>query len=297
MAIWFSTRNTIVVTWQAHSRRYVSNLHIRPLLARERWAAIQIQKIVRGKLARSYSYHKLRNMAATRIQVLWRGAVDRLRTDKLWLNSTVIPIQSMYRKRMALRRYESIRNELYTASLKVQRRFRIWSSRRKIGDKLHEREMGYRFNVIKMLTVEEELCHENVERSMQRMIKHDLKGKAEKVWKELKNLEEDIYGKENDLIEMMRQQEIVSPRARAQGFDVELAKNVHDIRNTLSDMKVKALFDVGLEMHRQDELFEGAVREMEEWAERRDNVAKWRDDVRCAFATAIPRSLPLTAIL
>eukprot|EP01032_Pedospumella_encystans_P009224 gene9224-10880_t len=240
--------------------------------------AIKIQRIVRGRLARVRCFWLLRNMAATRIQCLWRGVVGRLFTDKLWLQKTVIPIQNMYRRRLALKRYVGIKAEFNAAALKIQKKFRNWYSSRRMGDRLFEREMGYRMKNIKMLTSEEELCQEYLSKAMERLVKNQFKEKAEKATKALINCEVDIYTKENDLTEFRRQSEILSSRAREQGFDVELAKNIADTRNELTELKLKYIFELSADVHRADGFLEDQVYEVESWAANRNRVSEWRSD-------------------
>jgi len=285
VAEWYMTRNSIVISWQAHSRRYVSNLHLRPVLALERASAVKIQRIIRGRLARVKCFWLLRNVAATRIQCLWRGVVGRLFTDKLWLQKTVIPLQSMYRRRLALKRYDGIKKEYNGAVLKIQKTFRNWYSRQRMGDRLFDREMGYRLDNIRMLTSEEELCQEFLTKSMERLVKNELKQKAEKAMRALIDCEGDIFMKENDLTEFRRQSEILSARAKEQGFDVELEKNIEDTRNELTELKFKYIFDLSAAVHKADEFLEDQVYEVETWAANRNRVSEWRSDVSAAIST------------
>lgn len=241
--------------------------------------ATKIQKIIRGRLARARCHKFQRDLAATRIQILWRGVVGRKFTDRLWLQSTVIPVQSMYRRRLAQKRFVAIKAEFNNAALRIQKKFRNWYSCRKMGDKLFDREMEYRMSNIRMLTSEEELCQEYLTKSMERLVKNQFKEKAEKATKSLIDCEREIYLKENDLTEFQRQVEILSARARQQGFDVELAKNIHDAREALTALKLKYVFELSSEVHRADEALEDQVFEVESWAAHRNRVAAWRADV------------------
>jgi hypothetical protein len=278
VADWFYTRNNIVIVWQAHSRRFVANKHTYPMLAREKAFATKIQKIIRGKLARLRCARLSRNLAATRIQTLWRGVVGRLFTDKLWLQATVIPVQSMYRKRLALKRFVSIKMEFNNAALKIQKKFRNWYSRRRLGDRLFVREMESRMFNIRMLTSEEELCQENLTKGMERLVNNKFKEKAQAATKALLTAESAIYMKECDLTEFKRQSEILSARAREQGFDVELEKNIKDCREELTALKLQYVFEQSAEVHRQDEVLEDQVAAIEQWAAHRNRVAEWRSD-------------------
>lgn len=136
---------------------------------------------------------------------------------------------------------------------------------------------------IRMLTSEEELCQEYLTKSMERLVKNQFKEKAEKATKALIDCEGDIYMKENDLTEFHRQVEILSARARAQGFDVELAKNIKDTRAELTALKLKYLFELSPEVHRADEALEDQVFEVESWAAHRNRVSSWRSEVKVAI--------------
>lgn len=139
--------------------------------------------------------------------------------------------------------------------------------------------MDYRMSNIKMLTSEEELCQEYLTKSMERLVKNQFKEKAEKATKALIDCEGEIYLKENDLTEFHRQVEILSSRARQQGFDVELAKNIKDTREAVTALKLKYIFELSAEVHKADEVLEDQVYEVEAWAAHRNRVSAWRSDV------------------
>mmetsp|Transcript_10608 Transcript_10608/g.17292 ORF Transcript_10608/g.17292 Transcript_10608/m.17292 type:complete len:836 (+) Transcript_10608:127-2634(+) len=278
VAEWFYTRNGIVVTWQAHSRKYTSNLHIRPILAMEKKMATKIQCMVRRRLARHRCNNILRCLMATRIQAMWRGVTGRLFTDKLWLQQTVIPIQNMYRKRLAQRRFTLITQDFFQAAVRIQKVFRNWYSRRILAERLFAREMKYRYNQIQMLTSEEELGQEFLTKSMERLIKNNFKEGAEKALKAVIECEQEVYKQENDLTEYRRQSEILSARAKSQGYAEELARNIVDTRQRVTDAKIKALFELAPEVHKADELLEDQVREIEDWAALRNRVSAERNE-------------------
>eukprot|EP01031_Cornospumella_fuschlensis_P046848 gene46848-57360_t len=117
--------------------------------------AIRIQCCARRMLARHRVVNVLRNLAATRIQALWRGVVDRVLADRLWLDKRVIPIQCAARRMVAKNKFSGHYNVLNQAALLIQRKFRTILAARKVGNILHEREMGYRMNLVRLLTAEE----------------------------------------------------------------------------------------------------------------------------------------------
>jgi hypothetical protein len=163
--------------------------------------------------------------------------------------------------------------------LLIQRKFRSWRARRRLGKALVQREMGYRMKNIQIMTSEEELCQEKLAKLASRLQKANLKGKAEQWMQKQLVLREKIRRKENDLIEIRRQLDMCTPRTKEKGWSAELEKNQTELRDQLTKMKVQYLFEVSLEVSRQDEALERAVKEMEELAIVRDRVQDWKEQV------------------
>lgn len=275
VAKWFYMRNSFATEIQARTRRQLSNLKVRPILAMERAMAIRIQKIVRGKLARKRAVAVLRDLAATRIQALWRGCVDRSRADREWLNKAIIRVQNAARRKLALNRYQAEKDRLTRAAVVIQRKFRSYQAAIAIGDKLVARELKYRHECIKMLVAEAELCNEKIARIMDRAVKSQVKEKAVAAQQALQAQERVVYGMENDLSELIHQRQTLSPRAIEQGFDEELDKNIAEYRIKLTQSKLHCLFDLQREMHHADRHLEHQVAELEEWASNRNRMEKW----------------------
>ena len=277
VAEWYNVRNKIVITWQAHSRKFTSNIHCRVKLALERTMAIKIQKIIRGKLARIAAKIELSNMAATRIQCLWRGAVGRAIADKLWLYPIVIPIQKLSRKVIAIKKFKKEYNDKNNSANIIQRKFRSWMSSRKLSNALQKRELDYRMTMIQVLSKEEEFCNEKLNKLMNRVKKFNIKEKAEKSLKRLLRCQQMIHKKQDDLIEIRRQIEICTPRAKKQGWVEELKSNEANIREQLTKIKCDYLFDLTLEVNRNEDDLEEKVKEIEFWSGHRDRVADYRN--------------------
>lgn len=275
VARWFFLRNNFATELQARTRRYLSNKHVRPVLVMERQMVIRIQRTARGMIARRRVFRVLRDLAATRIQALWRGCVDRSRADRNWLQRTVIKIQNAARRKLALRHFQAEKDRLTQASVTIQRKFRTYKAAISIGDRLFQREMNYRYSYIKMLVAEEELCNEKIARIMDRVVKTQAKEKAVAAQKALQKQEEVIYGMENDLAELIHQRETLSPRAIEQGFHEELDRNIVEYRNNVTHAKMKHMFERQRDMHRLDLVLEHQVSELEEWAALRNRVQKW----------------------
>jgi hypothetical protein len=280
VAEWYNTRNKIIVCWQACTRRFISNIYTRALLVKEQKHAVKIQCMVRKRLAILRCRRILRDMAASRIQALWRGIVGRVRSDRAWLQTTVVPIQKIARRMIAVKKFKKACSGYHAAATIIQKKFRCWTASRTMGEMLWERELDARMDSVHMLTADEDYSDDKLKKLMHRLTKTGMKEKAENDLKRLLDFQITIYKKENDLIELRRQIDIVSPRAKAQGFLEELEKNEAATRKELTEMKAKCLFELSIEVYGNDELLEDRVIEIEDWALRKAKVAEWRDQVR-----------------
>lgn len=247
VALWYNTRTNIIVCWQACTRRFNSNLRTRKLLAIDQQMAIRIQKIVRAKLARIKCRRLLEDMAATRIQILWRGVMGRVRADKSWIQKTVIPIQKIARRMIVVKKFRKSCEGYNHAATLIQKCFRSWRSYRAMGEKLWKRELDYRGDSVHMLQSDEDFSQEKLEKLIHRLTKTGMKEKAEDDLKRLLDYQNAVYRKENDLIEINRQLDILSPRAIKLGFKEELEKNRTALRAELTEMKSRCLFELSIE--------------------------------------------------
>lgn len=73
----------------------------------------------------------------------------------------------------------------------------------------------------------------------------------------------------------------ISPRAIEMGFREECEKNALEIREQLTALKTKHLFETTFETFKCDDILEGQVQEIEEWARARNRVSECRQQVRC----------------
>ncbi len=242
VARWHHARVKIVTDWQARTRRFYSNKHLRPILLQEQLAAIEIQRIIRGKIGRVKAYIKRGHIAAARIQCMWRGVIARVRTDMMWLQGTVIPIQCMVRRFLAIKNALSGRGELDEAATVIQSCYRCWVARRRVATFLQDREMDYREDTIVALMAEEEYAQESLARVAARLAKGSLKKELDLEMKELFTKYSEIYALENDYIETLRQREILSPRAIQQGWVKELDVSAIEYRDRITKMKLHCIF-------------------------------------------------------
>eukprot|EP01038_Epipyxis_sp_PR26KG_P008716 gene8716-11777_t len=278
VALWFKMMTRFATMVQSMCRRYLSNKHIRVVLAHEQEMAIQIQRIIRGKLSRLRCSELKRNLAAKHIQILWRGVVGRSISDKLWINKVVKPIQTASKRFLALKRFKNARKELDMAAILIQNLFRSWVARRKLGVKLFEREMNYRMKSIQVLLAEEEFCNDKLLKLMDRLKKFKLKENAEVAYKDLLSQRDEIYKKENSLIETNRQLENLTPRGYEQGWEEDLTKLKGKLRSEITELKMKLLYEQQDLVYQCDDKLEDCVHEMEQWSKLRECASKWKDE-------------------
>jgi hypothetical protein len=231
---WFQKRNYLTIRWQASFRRWRSNKYWGIQYSKELKGCIDIQRRFRGMLGRTRHREKRWSIACVAIQALWRGVVARARCDKIWLNRIVIPIQVVARKMIAKRVVGDIGGDLDEAALRIQMRFRMYRAKMRMGKALHDRELTYRDDVITMIIAEEEYCGEQLIKQAGRMGRNTLKPQLEQCAIEMHDSFDTIYDLENEYMETCRQREILSPRAVAQGWVVELDKKAIQLRDQVS---------------------------------------------------------------
>jgi hypothetical protein len=241
-SIWVKRRTDLITQWQSRVRKWYVNRHHRPVIAHEQKCANLIQKIVLGKLGRIRWNRIRRDMAAERIQVLWRGVLARTRSDRLWLNRAVIPIQCKARALVSKMRYRSIFEELSDAALVIQRCFRSWYSLKNIAIRLRKREDAYREFTAARLASEEEWCEDTLIKLGARLKKRDLDKKIRTVVADYIVSADGIHKLENDLIETTRQQGILSARAIEQGWLHDLNDQIMKMRADLTKSKLEFCF-------------------------------------------------------
>lgn len=279
VATWFNRRNQLIVIWQCHIRKWSSNRYFRPILAIEKDAAITIQRIVLGKLGRIRWKNIQRNKAATRIQIMWRGVISRAQTDHMWLNKIIVPVQKTIRRKVAAKAYNSIKTEKTNAVIKIQRQYRNRSAIKKLASTLHLREAGYRDSIMGMLGAEEELYEEIVVKKTIRLQKKEFESKVTKILQTLHTAYEDIHFMENDLIELKRQRENLSARAIQQGWVQQLEKNIFDMRNDMTKLKLDTIFTQDLNVITATEHVDRLITEIEHYHELKDMVGLFKEQV------------------
>lgn len=280
VAIWYQQKSILMIRWQCRIRKYLSNLHLKQQLYQEQHAVIRIQTIIRRKLAQIKIFKLRRNLAAIHIQALWRGCCARIKSDRLWLNKVVIPIQVLMRKMVSRLRYQSIKDERINAAITIQRSFRSWLSIQKLSTSLNNREDIYREYTLAMLTAEEEWADDTIIKLTHRLDKKEIREKLQLVNNDYQKTVEEIHYKENDLIELQRQKDILSARAIQQGWLAELEQNIITTRNEITALKMKLIFKKHVLLNSLETQLENKVQEIEKVGRYRNKIADYRDQVR-----------------
>jgi hypothetical protein len=277
VARWYNTRNLTIGCVQAVYRGYVVRKYLKPKLANELVCIIKIQKIIRGKFGRLKSLRVKYRIASSHIQALWRGVTARAKSDRVWLNKVVVPIQTMVRAKLARGGLDNTRAEWAAAALRIQKRFRCYVSRQKVGNMLRRRENEYRMDNISMLTSDGEHIQEKIEKMIRRLLRRDFQGKAADTLAKMLNGMRDIYDQENNMVEMTRQMEILSPRAITQGYYQELKRNKIELRTKLTEAKTNLIFKVVPKVLEVDHLVETNMLDIENVAAHRASITVFRD--------------------
>lgn len=179
VAEWYSRRSVMVLAWQTAIRRMLSNMKWRRRLVVEQRAASKLQAVVRGRSGREKARQMKTDIAALRIQCLWRGSVDRARVDRLWLGSLATRIQGLARMMVAKRVVERTRRIYNVAAKSIQRCFRGTVARGAMVRLIWERSMNRRLDFLRVLAAEEEWERENMELTQRRSQRMMLEEKLE----------------------------------------------------------------------------------------------------------------------
>ena len=112
---------------------------------------------------------------------------------------------------------------------------------------------------------------------IRRLLRKDFQGEAATKLKRMLDGMQDIYSLENDVIEMNRQKEILSPRAIVQGYYQELQGNTRELRVKCTQEKMKVLFEYTPAVREVDVIVDSTMIEIEKTAEQRQKMSLWRD--------------------
>ncbi|CAM9395212.1 unnamed protein product, partial [Hapterophycus canaliculatus] len=277
VAEWYARRSVMVLAWQNIIRRMLSNIQWSRRLARERAAASRIQATARARAARRKSRSARANLAALRIQCLWRGSVDRARVDRQWLGALATRVQGLVRVMVAKRVVGRMRRIRNTAARSIQRSFRGTVARKAMVGLIWARSMGRRLDFLRVLAAEEEWERENMEITQRRSRRMKLEERLEAAVEIEAAAHAAVFELESNEQELKTQRMMLSPRALQQGWKEELDSNIGQHKEWITKRKLEAVFEGSF-----------PARELEEELRRRDGLlserrqqaarlARWRD--------------------
>ena len=243
VALLYQSENIVILGLQSHIRKFLSNVKWRINHFIEMQAARKIQRCVRIKInyVRDYEIKKVKS--AIKIQAVWRGLTGRAIADKKWLDEKVIPIQTLMRKYLAIKKVNKLKIIYQSAAENIKSCFRHYIASKRLAELLIEREKNYRRDTITTLTAEENLIDENLTKLANRFIQHSYRDQQKNMLKNIKKGFYDIDNKENDLSEMKRQKYVLTPLNIQQGWLVDLEKNIEGITLDLFELKEKYIFE------------------------------------------------------
>lgn len=127
---------------------------------------------------------------------------------------------------------------------------------------------------------QEEYAQDSLEKNAKKFLGKDLRGKVNESLDKYHGGLDAVYKKQNDLVELTRQVETLSPRAITQGWFQELSRNVYDLRNDLTKEKINCLMNLGLRVGETEQVLNYKVQEIERMAAVRNRITYSRDKVR-----------------
>lgn len=281
--LWLARRWYLVTQVQSFVRGVQDRARARRMFVYEGWAAVDIQRIFRGYLARQRVMRRIAKRAARKIQALWRGAKVRAKLDRQWIDSQVIKIQAGILRFLSYKKFKEDWPRANAAATLIQRIFRGASTRMRRNDLLWEREHENRKLHMRVLRVEEVWISKEIQTMKKSRRKDNLDGKLPPLRKAWQDSIEEVRKFEYDLVALQRERMKMSPRAVEQGWTDELDKNVEQHRVWATDAKLKALFQVALPLRLMEEEKEKSDRDFADLQYKREQLDEWwrqdRDDM------------------
>lgn len=114
-------------------------------------AAIDIQRVFRGLMARRGMLKRIQDRQILRLQAWWRGCLGRAKADRMWFDKRVTLIQSNVRRFLAQRKIGEMKKRYFRAATRIQAAARAWLARRERDKELWDKESYERKRVMLML--------------------------------------------------------------------------------------------------------------------------------------------------
>jgi hypothetical protein len=237
--IYFATR------CQARRRQILTSTKWKMQCAFEQSTTTKMQAVIRTFLAKCELMVLVRNKYATIIQAFWRGWQGRQVASNTFLHHMATKIQCRMRQSRAERLVAELRIEHGRSSLMVQKCWRGFTARRLRNKILFDRHKELCRRQIMIWSTE----IEHYEKSLQKMLSEE---EDDKILEQLTATECDIIEltralktSERNIDELRRNKTQVTPEMVAQGWDDEIMKGIKEERETITNLKLDLLLNIG----------------------------------------------------
>ena len=180
------------------------------------------------------------------------------------------------RRLIARKRVSAIRAEQTSAAMKVQRKYRQWVASRAFGERLWDREIGYRESCIHRVASAVTWTEDELVKMAKRLSRTRVMKKTETLVNETYAEQRGIFELQQDIVEIRRQVETVSPRSQQMGWTLHLAEDLRGLRSRLTDMKLNFVMGSLSELAKFDNTLETSVDEIESVVRQRNKLSRWR---------------------
>ena len=242
VAVWYRKLVIITIKWQARIRRALCQINFERRWVYERQVYVVIHAGARGFLSRRRVLRKRRNLCATKLQVLWRGARGRCVADRKWLEGVVVPIQRKARGMRSRSRYVRVKEEVYAATLRISRCYRGYSGRRDRNRALYERESSDLRDLLALLGSEAQAMQDRARKTEKRIAKKNLHATAQKHRDKVSSLCDEVITTEARYLLLIQEKERLTPRAISGGYRDEMDTNIAEYRQIVTKLKTEVLF-------------------------------------------------------
>ena len=233
---------------QALARGHAARKLLAEMRTERKFAAIEIQRGVRYFLYKCHLYYRRRERAALTIQVVWRGAVARGQVYRRYLDAEVTAIQAKARAWLQRKRYLRALHIEADAAITIQTAFRAYLARCKRNVMLWERSLQQRRDWMRQLQSEDQYFKQRALKAVEQKQRTNFDAKITQGMLEFSNLEDEIYLLEFDLVNIQNEQAKLSPRGLQQGWARQLLLDMDKYRKEVTAFKAKALFQVARQL-------------------------------------------------
>ncbi|ETI38212.1 hypothetical protein L914_15400 [Phytophthora nicotianae] len=277
--IWHVNRDIRVTRLQALFRGHYIRYKVIPTW--KRWEYInvtKIQSVIRMYFAKEFCQRCKREVAALRIQSMWRGFLSRKKFDIRWLEIRAINLQRLVRGTLARKNARKRAARLESGAIQIQRMFRGMKARMEIYTLMRHRETRNRQEYIAVLEVEAEWHRAQRDKLQARLERKQLKQRVAQLEYDYYIEHERIHDMESIYLDMQTQRMRVSPRAIEHGWVEEMEAKMKQQRALITKVKLEVIFALGLEFKRKEKEFIEFQQRINAIEEKRRRFEIWRNE-------------------